>query len=90
MPVQVPDGDESSMTAQQVQAFIDCCMGGRVAEELLFGLEQVPTSEQLTQCLILFCCPLLSQCPLLDVYSTCSGICLHTEHAQLWPACRQM
>ncbi|KAK9813701.1 hypothetical protein WJX73_004100 [Symbiochloris irregularis] len=38
---QVPDGDESSMTQHQLRAFIDCCMGGRVAEEIIFGQEHV-------------------------------------------------
>ncbi len=41
MPEQTPEKDEYSRTRQQMTAHIDVCMGGRVAEELIFGLEQV-------------------------------------------------
>lgn len=35
------DKDEWSQTRQQIGASIDICMGGRVAEELVFGSDQV-------------------------------------------------
>ena len=41
MPEQTPEKDEYSRTRQQMTAHIDVCMGGRVAEELIFGAEQV-------------------------------------------------
>ena len=38
---QTPEKDEYSRTRQQMSAHIDVCMGGRVAEELIFGADQV-------------------------------------------------
>ncbi len=35
------DRDEFTQTRQQIGATIDVCMGGRVAEELVFGSDQV-------------------------------------------------
>jgi len=37
MVSQVPDKDEYSTTKQQMMAHIDVCMGGKVAEEMIFG-----------------------------------------------------
>lgn len=39
--MQTPEKDEYSKTRQQMTAHIDVCMGGRVAEELIFGAAQV-------------------------------------------------
>ena len=33
--------DEHSMTRQQISARIDVCMGGRAAESVIFGKDQV-------------------------------------------------
>jgi ATP-dependent metalloprotease len=41
MVSQVPDKDEYSTTKQQMMAHIDVCMGGKVAEEIIFGPEFV-------------------------------------------------
>jgi len=41
MGMQTPEKDEYSKTRQQMTAHIDVCMGGRVAEELIFGAAQV-------------------------------------------------
>jgi ATP-dependent metalloprotease len=41
MVSQVPDKDEYSTTRQQMLAHIDVCMGGKAAEALIFGEEQV-------------------------------------------------
>ncbi|KAG0167461.1 hypothetical protein DFQ28_006037 [Apophysomyces sp. BC1034] len=41
MTVQLPEMDKDSFTRQEFRAQIDVCMGGRVAEELIFGSENV-------------------------------------------------
>lgn len=43
MVAQLPDGDQLSMTRSQLLARIDVAMGGRAAEELIFGDSQVTT-----------------------------------------------
>ena len=39
MVSQVPEKDEYSVTRQQMLAQIDVCMGGKAAEELIFGAQ---------------------------------------------------
>jgi hypothetical protein len=39
--LQLPDGDQTSMTLKQMKARLDVCMGGRIAEEIMFGKEAV-------------------------------------------------
>ena len=48
--VQLPDKDDKSMTRRQLLAMLDVCMGGRVAEEIIFGNDHVTTgaSQDLT------------------------------------------
>jgi ATP-dependent metalloprotease len=46
MVSQTPEKDEYSRTRQQMAAHIDVCMGGRVAEELVFGAEQVTSGAR--------------------------------------------
>lgn len=41
MVMQLPDGDQTSMSRKQMLARMDVCMGGRVAEELVFGYDNV-------------------------------------------------
>ena len=43
MVTQLPDKDETSITRRQLLARLDVCMGGRVAEELIFGKDEVTT-----------------------------------------------
>lgn len=41
MVTQLPDKDEFSITKEQMLARIDVCMGGKVAEEIIFGENKV-------------------------------------------------
>lgn len=41
MVMQLPEGDQTSMSKKQMLAKMDVCMGGRVAEEMVFGPENV-------------------------------------------------
>jgi len=43
MVMQLPEKDESSVSYKQLLARLDVCMGGRVAEELIFGDKEVTT-----------------------------------------------
>jgi ATP-dependent metalloprotease len=43
MVMQLPEKDETSVTRRQLLARLDVCMGGRVAEELIFGDAEVTT-----------------------------------------------
>jgi ATP-dependent metalloprotease len=40
---QLPDKDETSVNKKQLMARLDVCMGGRLAEELIFGPDEVTT-----------------------------------------------
>ncbi|KAK2654107.1 hypothetical protein Ddye_013963 [Dipteronia dyeriana] len=43
MVTQLPSSDETSVSKRQLLARLDVCMGGRVAEELIFGQDHVTT-----------------------------------------------
>ena len=43
MVMQLPDKDETSVNRKQLMARLDVCMGGRLAEELIFGPDEVTT-----------------------------------------------
>ena len=41
MVMQLPDGDQTSMSRKQMLARMDVCMGGRIAEEMIYGAENI-------------------------------------------------
>lgn len=43
MVQQLPDTDQTSISRRQLLARLDVCMGGRLAEELIFGAAEVTT-----------------------------------------------
>ncbi|KAF5743471.1 ATP-dependent zinc metalloprotease FTSH 11 chloroplastic/mitochondrial [Tripterygium wilfordii] len=43
MVTQLPSSDETSISRKQLLARIDVCMGGRVAEEIIFGQDHITT-----------------------------------------------
>jgi ATP-dependent metalloprotease len=46
MVTQLPDKDETSVSLRQMRARLDVCMGGRVAEELVFGADAVTSGAR--------------------------------------------
>ena len=46
MVTQLPDKDETSISRRQLLARLDVCFGGRVAEEIIFGQDEVTGSSQ--------------------------------------------
>jgi len=69
MVTQLPSSDETSISKKQLLARLDVCMGGRVAEELIFGQDYVTTgassdlhtATELAQYMVIFCSPVLCQ-----------------------------
>lgn len=43
MVTQLPSSDETSISKKQLLARLDVCMGGRVAEEIIFGQDNITT-----------------------------------------------
>ena len=60
MVMQLPEGDQTSVTKEQLLAKMDVCMGGRVAEEIIFGADKVPVGPQVISS---------KQLPLLETWS---------------------
>ena len=70
---QVPEGDESLATRAQMRASIDVNLGGRVAEELVFGSDQVC-------CAMLHCIALLD-CTAVTYYDVLWATMAHQSNA---------
>lgn len=45
MVMQLPEREELSTSRRQLLAKLDVCMGGRVAEEIIFGTSNVTTGK---------------------------------------------
>ena len=45
--MQLPEKDELSWSKKQLLAKMDVCMGGRVAEEMIFGEDSITTGMSL-------------------------------------------
>ena len=43
MVMQLPESDQMSRSRRQLLAELDVCMGGRVAEEMIFGSADITT-----------------------------------------------
>jgi len=43
MVTQLPQGDQTSQKYKELLAYMDICLGGRIAEELVFGAENITT-----------------------------------------------
>ncbi|XVF53435.1 hypothetical protein PTKIN_Ptkin05aG0099300 [Pterospermum kingtungense] len=50
MVTQLPSSDETSISKKQLLACLDVCMGGRVAEELIFGRDHITTGASSDIC----------------------------------------
>ena len=46
MVVQLPEKDELQWSKKQLLARLDVCMGGRVAEEMIFGEDSITTGNR--------------------------------------------
>lgn len=73
MVTQLPSSDETSISKKQLLARLDVCMGGRVAEELIFGRDNVTTgassdlqsATELAQYMVICCFPVMWKVQLL-------------------------
>lgn len=46
MVINIPEKEDSSISRMQLLARLDTCMGGRVAEEMIFGADHITTGAR--------------------------------------------
>jgi len=76
MVTQLPSDDETSISKKQLLARLDVCMGGRVAEEIIFGQDQITTgassdlhtATELAQYMVSFCFVINGQVQFLHLW----------------------